>query len=759
MPDGEVRIGTSRTALKVFLATSGDLDAEREAVRQAVERLNQTVRRYKPYSFELYEWTDVAASAGRPQSLINPSVESCDLFIGVLWDSWGTSTGQYSSGFEEEYELAKASRERKGSPEIAIYFKAPDVRQVGDPGKQLEKVLEFRNRLKAHREVLYETITPESWFGQISQRLLTFMLDVESQSSGSSQSVPVQTAAQVASQEAPGTFGDVDLGQLSGLLSRVQDAVEAASKISGVSAGLWHLDRADALRLHLAGTAEAYRQSLAELLGAHQMNAIFELRERFNLTPAEDWLVLCSLISGYSLGVTPGWWWFRQDNVEVGLSVAALGPDSTVRPAAFALLTKVNIGPSAKTPAALNILQSALRSTDQQTKTAALRWFGATAKKSDLTTMAQIMNSTEGDPLTRADTRDAVLLVLARTNPRKALRELGKLDQAPDQRVISSLVEHAEKLGISSLRAMLRHPQTWARWLAFSALSRKGRLSVAQIAAGLGDGDATVRRLAVQEVANTGATKLLDAALATDTGPSSSDGRELTVDLLGLRPYETLRQEVDWNNHDVYEALAVHYFSQFSERVRQDLKVGVGRWRQQFIAKINALGPAAADVVERWEGIADFVNMRLICAALAGLARNGGPADAALARSFLSHSEAPVQAASVQVLARVGRPKDGELLLKRIGSLAASVQSEAAHVAIALVSTRKDSRASARLKQLLYSDIPEVRLDAVRALVSRLTPRQLEALLDAYQAKRPYYYNVVVAIDRVLFAPKSLNSY
>ncbi len=83
-------------------------------------------------------WEDTLPGYGRPQGIIKKDVERCDLFIGLLWSRWGSQTGSYSSGFEEEFELARERRRSAGSPEIWLCFKKIDPDQVNDPGEQRE---------------------------------------------------------------------------------------------------------------------------------------------------------------------------------------------------------------------------------------------------------------------------------------------------------------------------------------------------------------------------------------------------------------------------------------------------------------------------------------------------------------------------------------------------------------------------------------------------------------------------------------------
>jgi hypothetical protein len=76
-------------------------------------------------------------------------METCDLFIGVMWTKWGSRPsldGPYSSGFEEEFELSRERHGRTLTPLMAMFFKEIDDLQFGDPGDE-KKVLAFQEKL------------------------------------------------------------------------------------------------------------------------------------------------------------------------------------------------------------------------------------------------------------------------------------------------------------------------------------------------------------------------------------------------------------------------------------------------------------------------------------------------------------------------------------------------------------------------------------------------------------------------------------
>jgi hypothetical protein len=109
--------------LKVFLASPGDVKLERVAAEELVNEMNKYLRALG-WQIALYMWEDVVPGFGRPQEIINASVDECDVFLGLLWEKWGQQTGKYSSGFEEEFERALKRRKDSGQPEIWLVFKA-----------------------------------------------------------------------------------------------------------------------------------------------------------------------------------------------------------------------------------------------------------------------------------------------------------------------------------------------------------------------------------------------------------------------------------------------------------------------------------------------------------------------------------------------------------------------------------------------------------------------------------------------------------
>src|SRR5207249_2085136 len=94
---------------KIFIASPGGLDDERQEFRRIINEYNETDAIEDGVLFVPVGWEVARAGLGRPQELINEIVRGCDYLVLVLHDRWGTApsdSGPYSSGTEEEFHIA-----------------------------------------------------------------------------------------------------------------------------------------------------------------------------------------------------------------------------------------------------------------------------------------------------------------------------------------------------------------------------------------------------------------------------------------------------------------------------------------------------------------------------------------------------------------------------------------------------------------------------------------------------------------------------
>ena len=69
-------------ALRLFVASPGDVSSERECLSRVITELNQTHGGPLGYQLEYVRWqTHSAPGAGRPQALINEQIGEYDIFV------------------------------------------------------------------------------------------------------------------------------------------------------------------------------------------------------------------------------------------------------------------------------------------------------------------------------------------------------------------------------------------------------------------------------------------------------------------------------------------------------------------------------------------------------------------------------------------------------------------------------------------------------------------------------------------------------
>ncbi len=141
-----------RTILRLFLASPRDCSEERALAERVIGEVNSTVARKLGFGIELVQWEDVVPNMGRPEQVIldQVDIEDADLFLGILWNRFGTPTGKAQSGTEEEFQLAYSAWCQHGKPRILFYFcqRAANLRTPSEI-EQKSRVIAFRSNVDA----------------------------------------------------------------------------------------------------------------------------------------------------------------------------------------------------------------------------------------------------------------------------------------------------------------------------------------------------------------------------------------------------------------------------------------------------------------------------------------------------------------------------------------------------------------------------------------------------------------------------------
>lgn len=145
-----------RKILQIFLASPSGLESERDIVRNVARRHNELFSKRLGVQIEIIGWEDLVPNPSRPQERINVELDTASVFLGILGSRWGSGTGQYSSGFEEEFVRSKIRFERTSSPDIRLFFKSVDST---DPGPQLVQVLDFKKKIEEEKKYFFKSFS------------------------------------------------------------------------------------------------------------------------------------------------------------------------------------------------------------------------------------------------------------------------------------------------------------------------------------------------------------------------------------------------------------------------------------------------------------------------------------------------------------------------------------------------------------------------------------------------------------------------
>lgn len=140
--------------VNIFLASPGDVAHERQIVKEVIEAINRTIGREKDIRFEIIGWdTDSYPAYGKDaQAIVNEQIADMtkfELFVGIMWNRFGTATPRAGSGTEEEFRQAVESLEKTGRPAIMFYFnqEAFNPKSAYEAEQKL-KVLKFKEGLQ-----------------------------------------------------------------------------------------------------------------------------------------------------------------------------------------------------------------------------------------------------------------------------------------------------------------------------------------------------------------------------------------------------------------------------------------------------------------------------------------------------------------------------------------------------------------------------------------------------------------------------------
>lgn len=770
-----------RNILVVFLASPGDLSEERKLLDSAVRLVNRFVGSELGWQIDLRIWKETYPSFSRPQQVINPDVDICDLFIGMLWERWGEPTNGYSSGFEEEFLRARKRKIQTGSPEMWLFFKKVEESKKKDPGKQLQKVLKFKNLQKKKKELKFEEFDSlEKWRDRIPTMLAGYLLTIqrakqlegiESQETQLKSSPEVkQVQAKIQAKETPVSYPH----EITNIFLKLNNEV--------LKDGANSLDPSERSRLFLLVNAWFTEEFNYAPIGPHEANILYHYRKKWQISNEE-------IIYLFRLGIKsehdniPFWCWFGNvgDDYLTYLlcSFATNDPKALIRKSAFSLLEKIKFIPD------INLLQKGLSDSNKSVIYQVITYIKNTQNKTYLKLLKPFRNSQNTN--LRYISNLATIYILLNEAPNKAFKELMSSQIEFYNQDIFTIKWFEYDLDKNLLLRALHSKRKTIVRIALQCLRKKGMLPEDICLNYINDSDIDIRKEAILGLLNLGIYYDVEKIRELNRAMLWTETEKIVQEFMKMQDPQQLLSAIYFYKQDGYNAyriLATEHFDLIKHRIRSDLNDGFEQLRIESENHISErIGENEMLKIAWWrdEKQKDFYNAQYISAALAGLAKNEKKSDIFYARKHLGKTLYHIaDLECIWLLKRYGDSSDVNDLLNisTIDSVLSDIKKEAIKVSIILSKNheelilnaieRNDSsflkesfRCISELpkenkiniaKQLLSFFDDEIRLKALSLITRTLNENQLKELLDEYLLKETYYYNVVTWLDRYLYS-------
>jgi hypothetical protein len=761
-----------RNILKVFIASPSDLGDERRISFQIVAELNKSLRRLN-WTIELFGWEDTLPGYGRPQAIINRDVEQCDLFIGLVWRRWGTppaQSGTFSSGFEEEFSIAKDRRERATTPEIWIFFKKVDLDQVSDPGAQLKRVIEFRDSLVESKTVLFKKFESSgAWADMLREYLLTHVFKISRRNDDSPQhpSEPTIGSAFILPSEmvagAPAAASQIAmLGRFLGPFLSTGDLNQSLEAISDQREITFVAVRA----LLFSSALVRASGSSATSFPTHELNTLYRYRERLQTTDEELFIILRSILADVH-DLEPGWYWFRnsaeEEIVERLVHVIVAENDTPARARSFELLEGIR---SSGDPILRGVLLSSMPTLSPDLQKAAWAYLAVTVTTEEIAVLRQFGKGSWLEP--RIDWLNAWTA---------AGRVLDRfLPQCSDHRLITSRMARSIETEIPHLSDQSLR--------VIASMPRKRMSSAAR-------DELRLRGIFIEEKAPAPQNGLNLNSLSGLCPPENLSSGSLEREderyaRVGQESSGDLREKLTW-----YSVEGPVIYRVLGERgeiaratIRQDLSSQFQRMHERSLESLQQTLTAkrAFEIDQEFADLHEFIIDQYTKNAFKCLELHPVEDDLALARQYVTNYEA--RRSALNIIIAAGDTSDIDRLIDiadstsgvdQASALAGVHKLTADKLTIARRLIDSDKRELRRSGFLLAADLSdeellpflekqlsdaaeEIRVAAVAHLQRRFSQKAMEQILDRYLAQETYYYNVATWLDRVIYAPPALLS-
>ena len=164
---------------KCFVASPSDTSEEREAVDVVLGEINRTIGEHLQFRIESKKWEKDArpSFAEDGQAVINAQLlDNYQIFIGIMWNRFGTPTSRAGSGTEEEFDQAYQRHKDNEDIEIMLYFNDKPQSSSSLDLEQLQKIREFKSKVRNLGGLTSEYVGVEDFSSKLKEHLYNYFV-------------------------------------------------------------------------------------------------------------------------------------------------------------------------------------------------------------------------------------------------------------------------------------------------------------------------------------------------------------------------------------------------------------------------------------------------------------------------------------------------------------------------------------------------------------------------------------------------------
>ena len=766
-------MSSEHKVLRLFLASPGDLAPERRMVSSLIDEVNG-VYEEQGWRIQLQKWENVLPAANRPQDIINEQyVDTCDLFLGLVWKHWGSPPGgnEYTSGFEEEFHRAYKRFANNGEPAIWIAFKHLP-KPVRTRRKHLTHIQKFRDFLTARKIVTYKEFKTSTQLKNDLRNWILRYLNCHIQQIQRKQSVQKNIAEfrkqEGKSQHATSLANSTATNDIVEILTKATTSINQSHREPLTDIQLAHL--------HVLSCTLIGPRVGALSLGVHEANMVYRNRLKLNCNAEQgEELVFHTLI----LGNVPGWYFYNTITKPPGAfleEVALGGRTDELRLSALKLILNAGLGTSELDYN--NFFDTLFSDQNKQIVDTAVEIFERTATASQLP-LLDIAN-TRG-----VNTKLVRLRILSRLDRNAFFDELFDSQLHYDDRL------HFPDLNVDDIpkiKKLISMNNQSARLCAISNLVKLESVEKDLLLPMLEDPTNLVRSAALRALIGIGAVsdpeiiaksqKVISSAFLSYADPYDKDA--LLFALFSKIKLEAVESHLEAFalGRAAYKALSIRKSISVSQ-IRTDLS---NDFERLFNLTEKRYGLDAGTLLSDDPSTKHFLISEFRIVALQSLLELGDhESDLIVAKRFIDDREERVSGLAISMLAKWGDATDvpGLIVLAKKRSQVRSQALAAAKEllqndttllykilaegdddliisALEILKIQPVTPFLAILEELLYRDNTLLRKAALRFIISGASDTELNALVERYPQAASYYYDVMWHLDAVLFAPHPL---